>query len=307
VVSLFLTIPGGNLDIQFRSLVLKFLGKERTITLLATQLIFAMLLIILLAINSNAIGIGGDWEQTFGALGDKWLNPYKQEKFTNPPWLIMLFPHVFLPLSIGSVVNRAVTIILIVLVVHKYKAGWGCLIIVVTSLPFLDIIWNNNIDSALFLAILLPDRYKSFGLPILALKPQVISNIALIWWKRLGFSFRFFLPLIGVTLLSFLLWGAWPAHLPGVENSVEVPWNIAIWPYGIPIGLGLLFFAFRFEKNDLEAEIFAAVSTCFLVPYFASYSLIVPFTMLALRYKIISIIVSVLLWIYFVIVGVVLF
>lgn len=292
---------------QLKFAKLRFFQEIDATALLITQLMFAALLIILLMISSNAVGVGGDWEQTFGMMGENWLTPYMHEKFTNPPWLLLFLPHIFLPLSVGSLVNRALTIFLIILVVHKYRAGWSSLIIVVTSLPFLDIIWNNNIDAVLFLAVLLPSRYKAFGLPILLLKPQVISNIALIWWKRVGFSLKFFLPLLGVILLSFVIWGAWPAYLPGVKNAADVPWNVSIWPYGIPVGLILLYFAFRSGADDSAAEILSAVSTFFLVPYFASYSLIVPFTLLALRYKTISIGVSVLLWIYFFMVGVILF
>lgn len=275
-------------------------------TVLVTQLIFVAILIIAFGISANAIGPGGDWKYTFGNLGHNWLALYRQGTFTNPPWLTILFPHVFLPLSIGSVVNRAVTLLLIIGVIHKYQAGWRSLIIVVTSLPFLDIIWNNNIDAVLFLAVLLPERYKSWGLPVLVLKPQVISAIALIWWKRLKFNINFFFPLIGVIFLSFLLWGWWPAHLPGVKNAAHVPWNVAIWPYGIPLGGVLLFFALKLKDDDLAAEILAASSTFFLAPYFASYSLIVPFTLLTLRYKTASVVLSILLWVYFFVVGVIL-
>ena len=292
--------------------MLKSPEDKNRIALFVTQWIFAALLITLLAMNSQVIGLGGDWQLTYGHLKANWLNPYQPSlltnpnPFTNPPWLIFLFPQVLLPLSVGSLVNRAITIILIVLVIQKYKAGWRDLIIVATSLPFLDIIWNNNVDAVLFLAILLPSQYKSYGIPILLLKPQVISSIALIWWRQFKFKPHFFLPLIAVFLLSFLIWGIWPAQLPGVKNATEVPWNVSIWPYGIPVGLGLLFFAYKQPDQDFTAEVLAAISTCFLVPYLASYSLIVPFTLLAVRYKTISILVSVLFWVYFITVGIIL-
>ena len=76
------------------------------------------------------------------------------------------------------------------------------------------------------------------------------------------------LPFLAVLGLSLLVYGFWPADIrwDGLNQTVD----FSPWPYGIPLGLGLLVWSI-WRKNPLVG----GLSTYFLVPYVSPSSLFV--------------------------------
>ena len=140
------------------------------------------------------------------------------------------------------------------------------------SAPFLSLLINGNVDWLPMLAFLLPAQW---GIAILLSKPQAGLMAGLVWFKRARRKDLFLVPAIGLFLASILVWGWWVPRM--VEQSLRVGgktmvgfWNIAPFPWLIPIGVWLLYQAWKRED-----ELIAVAATLCLVPYFAIYSLTV--------------------------------
>ena len=71
-------------------------------------------------------------------------------------------------------------------------------------------------------------------------------------------------PLVIVTLLSFALYGFWPAQMAGMPDN---PYNKSMWPLSIPFGLALLLYAIRTRKAGLSLT-----ASPFLTPYLTIHS-----------------------------------
>jgi hypothetical protein len=105
-----------------------------------------------------------------------------------------------------------------------------------------------------------------FGLMFAVTKPQIGFGISVYWliesW-RVGRFKQVVLNFLPVTILivgSTLLYGPW--MFSGVSGLQDVKWNISMFPYSVPLGLILLWVAFR-DRNK-EAGIAAS-------PFFAPY------------------------------------
>ena len=240
---------------------------------IAITVTVTVLVAIVIAVRAF-VPIGVDWQGTFATLPDVWRNPYANEMFTNPPWIIALLPHAWLPLSWGNAINFVLNIAIISALIIRYKGGVVAFLLTFTSPMMIELLRTGNVDWIPALAFLLPPMW---GLPLLFIKPQVLGGAALIWWKRSGYSIRMFVPLVILLLISIAIWGLWMT-VGGLPDQAFW-WNFAPFPLGIPLGIYLLVRAFR--EDD---EIMAAGSTAFLVPYFASYSLVPLMALLSTRY-----------------------
>jgi hypothetical protein len=232
--------------------------------------------------------IGVDWQHNFDPLSERWRDPYALPTFTSPPWVTALVPHAWLPLAWGNAVNLLLNIAVLLALLRRFGGGWPGHLLVFTAPVFFDLARTNNVEWIPGLAFLLPAQW---GLPLLAVKPQVLGGAALVWWKARRFDWRMLAPLGVVVLLSFLVWGWWPAELGLLPHAQG--WNFAPWPFGIPLGAWMLWRALRAEDATL-----AAAATPFLVPYFAPYSLTPLLAILAGKYRREAFFVYVGLWVY---------
>lgn len=253
-------------------------------------LIFAVMSAGLLVALERFYPVGVDWEYTFSAVSGHWLDPYVIETFTSPPWIVALLPHAWLPTTWGNAINLCLNVLMIALVIRRFNGGLPLMLLVYTSPPFFDLVRTNNIDWIPLLALLLPPMW---GLPLLALKPQSLSGIALIWWKRSTNRIKLVAPLIVIVLLSFLIWGMWPFQ---IQSLGDVQWNFAPWPFGIVLGAYMLFRAYK--QDD---EFLAAAATPFLMPYIAPYSVAGILAFVGCKYRREAFYVYVAFWIYFIV------
>jgi hypothetical protein len=227
--------------------------------------------------------IGEDWE-TYHIAAQDWLHPYNEPKFVGMPTVLLALPHVFLSLEIGNAINMTLHAIVLTSIIRVYSGGLTAVLVTFTSPMFLHLAMTNNIDWIPALAFLLPPMW---GLPFLIAKPQMLGGAALIWWKRQGFSIKMLIPSIVVILISLLIWGFWlPDVIAGSREVQSTAWNFAPFPVGIPLGLYLLYKAYR-----MDDEVMAAAATPLLVPYFAPYSLVPLMALLGSRYKTIAIVI----------------
>lgn len=232
--------------------------------------------------------LGVDWEYTFSQVLPNWLDPYQIPTFANPPWVFLFLPHSALPINWSNAINFLLNVSLLIVVAHHFGGNWRTYLLIFTNPFFFDLARTNNVEWIVLWSLLLPPAY---GLPLLLIKPQNFGAIALIWFKRHGWPML--LPTFLILSISFVIWGFWPMRgsLP-----FSVAWNFSTWPLGIPLGLYMLFRAYK-EDN----EFIAAAATPFLVPYIAPYSLVTLFALLGGKYKRETFFAYVAIWTYFVI------
>ena len=271
---------------SFQTEVRELLGNRRKLLLAVGLglLIFGCSVFLLSFIYAGGV----DWNGTFSGLPQHWRDPFELPFYTNAPWTLFLLPHAWLPPAWSNAVNLVLNMAVLILVIWRYGGGWVALVLTFTSPAMLDLARTNNIDWIPLLAFLVPPE-SGLGLPLLAVKPQVLGGAGLIWLKKGGL--KSLVPGLILLGLSFVVWGWWPgrAKLPDAVNL----WNFSPWPFAIPLGLYLLYRAFR--TSD---EILAAGATPFLSPYFAPYSLAGLIALLACKYQREAFYVYVGLWTY---------
>jgi len=199
------------------------------------------------------------------------LNPYAQG-FVSPPWTLLFLLHALLPPFIGVNINRAITLVVIAIVIRKRGGDIFSLLLVVTSIPLIWLMINGNIDFIPLLGLLVPPQ---FGLIALSAKPHIGIGIILLYFKRFGW--KVFFPLLVIIAISIIAYGNWVVHL----TPTRVPGRqFEFFPWLIPLGVYLLYRAWR-EDDDS----WAALASLFLVPYYGLWSLTVPLTLLSTAHK----------------------
>jgi hypothetical protein len=236
---------------------------------------------------------GVDWQATFRPAVRSWQAPYEGSLFTNPPWALLLLPHGLLSLSLSNAINLTLNFVVLALVVRRFGGGPVALALVFTSPFILDLARTNNIDWIPALALLVP---PAWGLLLLSVKPQAIGMVALIWWKQQGYALRMVIPTVVAVVLSFVVYGLWVTRAEGLQGGTGL-WNIAPFPFGLPLGAYLFYRAWHHTDPD-DSIALAAVSTMFLTPYVAPYSLNVLMALGASRFKRQAIIVWVVCWVF---------
>jgi hypothetical protein len=214
--------------------------------------------------------LGVDWEYTYSRLNIR--DPYTVKGFLNPPFTMIFLPHSFLPDQLGNTINILLNISVVLYAIHKLGGDWKTLGLVFTSPVFFDLCRTNNIEWLPLLGLTIG---PNLGGTLLLCKPQSLGLVFLIWAKR---NWKILLVPIGVTILSFLIWGFWPNNVG--FNPMNMPFNFSILPIGIPYGIYLLWRAWK--EDD---EYLAAVSTPLFAPYIAPYSFVGVLTVLGCKYK----------------------
>lgn len=221
------------------------------------------------------------------------FDPYSIPAFLNPPWVALLFyPLTFLHERVAQAVITFLNLAVTLLLVARYGGNRWSFILTATSSPFLTLLFSGNIDFLPMAAFLLP---ANWGLVLMLSKPQVGIIAGLIWFKRAKNRVLFLIPAAVLLLLSLTIWGWWIPDM--LQNSAYSagrpvgPWNISPFPWLVPVGLILLYYAWK-----LEDELIAVAATLCLVPYFAAYSLTAMFAMLAARSPRASIVAWIVLW-----------
>jgi len=219
----------------------------------------------------NLTSIGVDWVEYFRPAAQLLLHghsPYRESGFYNAPWVLLpMLPIALLPVSLGNAFMYSLNIFAYLYVAHKLRMNPLMMVFFVLFSGMQGAALNGNIEGLLALGFILPPQ---IGLFFLLAKPQfgigMAVFIGVMAWREngLGHAVKMFLPVTIAFLLSFLMFGFWPYS---IQSLGEVWWNTGIFPYGIPIGLGLLALAvFGREKR------FAISSSPFFAPYLTAHT-----------------------------------
>lgn len=249
--------------------------RTRTITLTADQAAVALLLIIavtaaLLVVAASVLPPAVDWSG-WGAPASHALlrgeNPYRVPGFYNPAWALLPLA----PFSFDATMGRAglfvVSLGVYALAAKRMGASPVAAGLFISSPPILHTLLNGNVEWVVFTALLLPPTAGMFAALV---KPQVGIGLAA-WYAieawRTGGARRLAIvagPVMLVTLGTLALWGWWP----GLAAKTPQQWfNAAIWPYGVPLGAGLMGLSIR--KRNAK---FALAAAPLVSPYVLFHS-----------------------------------
>lgn len=219
--------------------------------------------ILALALLAIYYPAGNDWRWTFSILPQDILHPYEIPSFANPPWILLFLWHAVFPESISNAVNLLANSIVILLALRKFNAPKWVIPLIFTNPAFFELARMNNVDWIPMLVLLLPTWV---GFIAISAKPQMWCGYGIVLALREIRNSRWgiFVPLSIITALSFAIWGFWPAQLHLPWGAL---WNMAPWPFGIPVGIIIL--ALAIKRDD---EFLGALASPFLVPYFATPS-----------------------------------
>ncbi len=249
----------------------------------------------LLRTSDLPILVWDDLQATFSSPIEDLVNPYATAAgFLNPPWtMIFLIPFDPLPLELNALAYTLAYFVLLALVVQKFGGGLAALGIALTSPLAFDTVLEINIDWLVCIGLLVPPAWSA---PFLMVKPQAA------WGYVLSFTRRDFVrAIIGglvTLLLSFILWPGWPLGLLESLGKYErvAAVNLAPWvllPTVISLLIGLVLGIYAFRKRDPLLSVLAGV---FFVPYISPNSALIPFTLLAVRFPLITAVISGISW-----------
>lgn len=121
-----------------------------------------------------------------------------------------------------------------------------------------------NIEWIPLLGVLLEPRW---GLLLLIVKPQVGAGVALVWLVQAWRShsvIRTFAPVTVALLVSIMLYGLWFARMLSLSAK---GWNTSLFPFSLPIGAVILYYALRRLRPD-----WAISATVLCSPYVSNPS-----------------------------------
>jgi flagellar biosynthesis protein FliQ len=242
----------------------------------------------------------GDWHVNFHPISKNLFNPYLIKTFNYPPWAtILLYPLGFFSENTGGFINACLNILVIGLLVVKRKGGLGSLILTLTSFPFLALISNGNVEWIPALGFIFQNGW---GLPFLLIKPQSGFLAIYTWLLPVKNKTKFFIPIFIVVFVSFIIWGNWIVSMFDSVKYMNIldndlyHFNLSLFPWTIPIGLGLIFYLVKYKP--INAEILGIIATLCFFPYFATQSLTILFALISVSYRRIAIVLWVLLWVF---------
>lgn len=248
--------------------------------------------------------IWGDQVHIFRAAVAQPDTPYAVWGFVHAPWTVVLFaPFTLPPLAIATLLQTLLYFALITGLVGQYlpdaahrQRRWLALVLALTSFFAFDAAAEMNVDWMVCIGLLVPVRYSSLFLMI---KPQLAFGyylgVPVKAWPKVA--------LVGAVVLaaSVLVWGLWPLTIleKVPRTSIGQSFNAApqvLLPSALAWALGGLLAFFAFRRKDTLLGVLAGL---FMVPYIASYSLLLPFTLLAIRVPKAALVVSLSVWLMF--------
>ncbi len=215
----------------------------------------------------------GDWEVVYYPTGRSVADPYAVPGFFNAPWLAwILAPFTLLPVHVSGTIWVAMSTLVGLWCIHRLGGGLLATLLCLLSPAYIRFATAGQIDAVPLLGFVLlvttqELRWGNLGVVLMLVKPQVLGAGVLTYWINLERRQKILTLAVptAVVVLSLVLYGFWPLQIVWQDLSQYV--DISPWPYGIPLGIGLLAWSIREEKPAL-----GGLSTFFLVPYIASSS-----------------------------------
>lgn len=246
-------------------------------------------LFLLAALSAPFIPYMPDWVETFIPAGLATLrlqNPYEADysltpfevAFFNPPWVAyILAPLTIFPIKLSSALAFWVAFGVYAYTATPLSKGDRLVSLLFVSQPLMitSIIYGN-IDWLPLVGLWLP---APVAMLFFVGKPQIGIGLALYttWMGYKHGGWRGMIKPLALTalltLISFLLFGFWVEHILARSDMVDPNGavNLSLFPYSIPIGVALLWWAQR--QEDVQAGWrYAILSSLFFSPYFTILS-----------------------------------
>ncbi len=218
---------------------------------------------------------GVDWRESFYpavSLLLQGVNPYFQRTVFAPVWsLALLAPLSLFGWSVGVVLIFMLNFSILVFVLYRLKVRPIIILLVVLSPMSYWYLRQGNLDSFVLLGTVLPPPYSFL---FLATKPQIgiMAGLYQVYalWRERGWlrTLLLCLPACVAIAANLLLIYLSPPRV----DVVGAGWNVSMFPWSIPLGLGLLYLAWKKER-----EHFAIASSPFFSPYLQFGSWIIAF------------------------------
>ena len=213
-----------------------------------------------------------DWVRTYRPATIALItgqSPYDASPYYSPPWtLFPLIPMALLPSKIGGALLFVLSAGLFVYMALRMKATKMSAIAFFLSFPVLFCLLFGQIDALVLLGFFLP---APVGLFLLLGKPQISLAGVLFFayqaWRKGGLRelVRVFLPVTLAMGISILIYGPW--FINHRFNFYDALYNMSLSPISIPVGLVILFFALRKNRQPLSM-----LSSPFFSPYVPPHS-----------------------------------
>lgn len=240
----------------------------------------------------------GDWEVVYYSTGRSVADPYAVPGFFNAPWLAWIIaPFTLLPQHLSGTLWMTLSTVIGLWCIHRLGGGIPAAMLCLLSPAYIRFITSGQVDAVPLLGFVLlltvqELSWAGLGIALVLVKPQVFGAGLLTYWINLERKEKLsilWLPAL-LLVLSFALYGFWPLQMGWQHLTRKV--DITPWPYGIPLGIGLLAWSVRQEKPAL-----GGLSTYFLVPY-ASPSSVFAYTVVlfSLAPRWLSVVTFLLLW-----------
>jgi hypothetical protein len=243
----------------------------------------------------NSMPDGTDWHRFFRPAALALLhgeNPYAVPGYYNPPWLLLpLLPIAVLPPPLGRLVLFLVSLAGFVTLTLRLKASPLASALFLAMPPVLICLNDGNVDWLPMLSVTLP---APWALIVAASKPQLGLGLSVYYlvhsWRTGGIRMIAgnFWPVTLLGILSVVLYGLPPN--PVAELSL-VDWNRSLFPYGLPVGLLLLWEALRHDR-----PLAGMGASPFFSPYVGQFTWAAPITLL-LPYPRLLIVAGIVLWV----------
>ena len=199
-----------------------------------------------------------DWAKYYHPGASNLSDPYAAAALVYPVWMfVALYPLALFPTAVGYGILTLVS----VLTLSLYVKSWWRTVLLILTTPVLTVLFYGQIDVLQVWAFTLP----IWGmLIVVATKPMVLGGWAARKFVANG-NWKAALPLVGLVLVSFAVWGFWPVRMTMAEVATDASLAFG-WPWWIPVGLVLLVAT----KN----ESLWLVGSLFLTPYLCWYHLV---------------------------------
>ena len=139
-----------------------------------------------------------------------------------PPWITLLVWPVR-----SMTVAKALTLTALAFALWRSNAKPVHYLLAFTSLPLYGNLWLSQYEFIpLFGLMLLP-----WGLPLAITKPQVAAWGVMAWWLRQPHKWKIAIAVAAGVLLSFLVYGWWPARLQ-TPTTINTYYNLSAWYWG---------------------------------------------------------------------------
>lgn len=221
---------------------------------------------------------GGDWRWYFGpAARDALVDP-SIRRVPNPPAIsVLLWPLGLLSDRMATTVTNGLSVIVVASVTRRFGGPDWLAVPVLVSPPGYWLFRAGQIDWLPLLGLLISN---GFDVVLLMLKPQVAIGVVVPRLRRAGVLWlRYLMPAAVIGFASLILWPGWPLNAARVAPSVDAWWNVAVWPWGLPVGGFLLWRAWKSGEEWL-----GVAASPFLFPFLSVQSYLGLLIVLAARW-----------------------